>query len=113
MDLDRVFADAVPMGHVKVFSRFPAVERDLALVMDDQAPLGPLMDAMKAACGEGLEEIRLFDVFRGIQVGNGKKSAAFKLSFRSMEHTLTEEEITALVNKALKAAGECGAALRL
>ena len=59
-----------------------------------------------------LEEIRLFDVFRGIQVGPGKKSAAFNLILRAADHTLTEEEINTLVRKALDAAEKDGAVLR-
>ena len=70
------------------------------------------MDHMKAACGPTLEDIRLFDVFRGVQVGLGRKSAAFSLVLRAKDHTLTEEEINALVQKALKAAGADGAVLR-
>ena len=101
MDLDTVFSLAREMEHVKVLSRFPAVERDLALVMDESVPLGPLMDAMRKKCGVCLEDIRLFDVFRGIQVGPGRKSA------------LTDEEIVTLTNKALEAAAAGGAALRL
>ena len=113
MDLDAVFALAEPMGHVTQIARFPAVERDLALVMDESVQLGPLMDAMRRACGKTLEDIRLFDVFRGIQVGPGRKSAAFGLHFRAQDHTLTEEEITKLTEKALKAAeAHCGAVLR-
>ena len=112
MDLETVFENAVPMGHVKPIARFPAVERDLALVMPEQQPLGPMMDAMQKACGEKMEDIRLFDVFRGLQVGAGKKSAAFNLTFRSADHTLTEDEIAALVKKALDAAMALGAVLR-
>ncbi len=112
MDLDAVFADAAPMGHVEPIARFPQVLRDLALVMDEAQPLGPVMDHMKAACGPALEDIRLFDVFRGIQVGPGRKSAAFSLLLRSKDHTLTEDEINALVEKALKAARADGAVLR-
>ncbi len=113
MDLDTVFALARPMEHMKALSRFPAVERDLALVMDESVPLGPLMESMRKACGQFLEDIRLFDVFRGAQVGPGRKSAAFKMLFRHPDHTLTEDEIVALTNKALEAAAEKGAALRL
>ncbi len=113
MDLDKVFAAARPMGHTVPIARFPAVERDLALVMDEDRQLGPVMAHMKAACGDCLEEIRLFDVFRGIQVGPGRKSAAFNLILRSPDHTLTEEEINALVKKALDAAAADGAVLRL
>ena len=112
MALDTVFADARPMGHVESIARFPSVARDLALVMDEDKPLGPLMAGMKAACGAQLEDIRLFDVFRGMQVGLGKKSAAFSLILRSKDHTLTEDEINALVEKALKAAAAAGAVLR-
>ena len=83
------------------------------LVVAADAPLGPMMQSMKDACGKQLEDIRLFDVFRGVQVGPGKKSAAFTLSLRAMDHTLTEDEINALVAKALKAAEkEYGAILR-
>ena len=113
MSLEKAFAAARPMGHVAPIARTPAVNRDLALVLDETTPLGPLMDAMRSACGERLEDIRLFDVFRGVQVGLGKKSAAFNLVFRAQDHTLTEDEINALVHKALKTAEkEFGAVLR-
>ena len=112
MALDTVFADARPMGHVESIARFPSVARDLALVMDEAQPLGPVMAHMKAACGAQLEDIRLFDVFRGAQVGPGKKSAAFSLILRAKDHTLTGEESDALVKKALKAAAADGAVLR-
>ena len=60
------------------------------------------MDALRAGCGPMLEDIRVFDVFRGIQIGVGFKSVAISLTFRSPDHTLTEEEITRLTEKALK-----------
>ena len=102
IDLTAVFAAATPMGYVKPIARTPAVSRDLALVMDEKQPVGDVMNAMRAACGELLEDIRLFDVFRGSQIGADKKSVAFSLVLRAPDRTLTEDEIARLVQKVLK-----------
>ena len=102
-----VFFKAIrPMETVKSIARFPAVQRDLALVMKEEVLVGPMMDALKTGCGALLEDIRMFDVFRGVQIGEGNKSVAFSFTFRSADHTLTEEEITKLTNKALKIAAD-------
>ena len=102
-----------PMGEVKPIARFPAVNRDLALVMNESVQVGPLMDAIRKGCGSLLEDIRMFDVFRGLQIGPGNKSVAFSLTFRAADHTLAEEEITRLTEKALKIArDQFGALLR-
>lgn len=104
---------AVSMGDVNPLPRYPAVSRDLALVMADSQPVGPVMAAMEKAAGALLEECRMFDVYRGAQLGEGKKSVAFSLSFRAADHTLTEAEITAAMEKVLKAcAQEFGAVIR-
>ena len=64
-------------------------------------------------CGPMLEDIRMFDVFRGIQIGAGNKSVAFSLTYRAPDHTLTEEEINHLTEKALKVSqAKFGAVLR-
>ena len=102
-----------PMGEVKPIARFPAVNRDLALVMPESQQVGPLMDAIRSGCGPMLEDIRMFDVFRGIQIGPGNKSVAFSLTLRAADHTLTEEEISRLTEKALKISkDQFGAVLR-
>ena len=107
------FAHSTPMGEVKTIARFPAVNRDLALVMPEGQQVGPLMDALRTGCGALLEDIRMFDVFRGVQIGAGNKSVAFSLTFRAADHTLTEEEIARLTEKALKISKEkFGAVLR-
>ena len=106
VNLPLFFAKTTPMGEVKPIARFPAVNRDLALVMQDSQQIGPLMEALRKGCGDMLEDIRLFDVFRGIQIGIGFKSVAFSLTFRAADHTLTEEEINRLVEKALRISKE-------
>jgi len=106
VNLPVFFAHSVPLGTVKSIARFPAVNRDLALVMKESQQVGPLMNAIKAGCGAMLEDIRMFDVFRGAQIGEGNKSVAFSLTYRAADHTLTDEEITRLTDKALKIAKE-------
>lgn len=101
IDMTALYACAQEIGHVKPIARFPAVTRDLALVMKDSQPVGPVMDAMRDAAGKMLEDIALFDIFRGIQVGIGNKSAAFSLSFRAEDHTLEDKEIVAMMDKVL------------
>ena len=114
VNLPLFFEKTLPMGEVKPIARFPAVNRDLALVMTEETQVGPLMDAIRAGCGPMLEDIRMFDVFRGLQIGPGNKSVAFSLTFRAADHTLGEEEITRLTEKALKIAkDQFGALLRV
>ena len=88
-----------PMGEMKPLPRFPAMQRDLALVMEESVSVGPLMAAMKKAAGNLLESIQMFDVYRGIQVGMGKKSIAFSLTFRAADRTLTNEEVQKAMDK--------------
>lgn len=93
VDMEAVAAHATPMGEITPLPRFPASSRDIALVMDDAQPVGPVLAAIRRAGGKLLEHAALFDVYRGTQVGEGKKSVAFALRFRAEDHTLTEEEI--------------------
>ncbi len=113
INLDAVFASATPMGYVKPIARTPAVSRDLALVMDEKQPVGEVMNVMRLSCGSLLEDIRMFDIFRGSQIGADKKSVAFSLVFRAPDRTLAEEDIARLINKVLKSVREAfGAEIR-
>ena len=102
VDMVAMYAAATPMGHVQPISRMQAVSRDIALVMKEEVNLGPVMDTLREAGGALLEDIRLFDVFRGKQLGDGLKSCAFSLIFRSPDQTLTEEHLAPIMKKALK-----------
>ncbi len=99
MNLQTLLTYARPMGEMKPLPRFPATQRDLALVMDEAVAVGPLMTAMRKAAGSLLESIEMFDVYRGIQVGLGKKSIAFSLTFRAADRTLTNEEVQKAMEK--------------
>jgi phenylalanyl-tRNA synthetase beta chain len=73
--------------------RFPSVERDLAVVVDDTVAAGAVLAAIKESAGDLLEQVRAFDEYRGAQVAEGHKSVAFTLTFRSPERTLTDAEV--------------------
>jgi phenylalanyl-tRNA synthetase beta chain len=85
----------------RALPRFPAVERDLAILVPDAVDHQAITEAIRSRCGALLEEIALFDIYRGQQVPAGKKSMAFALRFRSDERTLTDEEVSALQQRAL------------
>jgi phenylalanyl-tRNA synthetase beta chain len=99
LNLQAVLEHATPMGELSPLPRFPSVARDLALVMDESVAVGPLLAAMRRAGGQLLESIEMFDVYRGAQVGEGKKSVAFSLIFRAPDRTLTEPEIARAMEK--------------
>jgi len=96
-----------------VISSFPAVLQDVALVVDESVPAAQVEAALRAGGGELLEDVRLFDVYTGEQVGPGRRSLAYALSFRALDRTLTEDEASAARGEAVAAAGrEVGAVLR-
>lgn len=92
--------------------KYPATSRDLAMLCDDSLPVLSIEKAIRSAAGNILETVTLFDVFRGKQIEEGKKSVAYNITLRSADHTLTEEEITRAVNKIIKALEALGATLR-
>ncbi len=111
LDLDAIpVSGALPAPRV---SPFPAVFQDLALVVDDKVTAQSVADAVREGAGDLLEDIALFDVYTGPQVGEGRKSLAFALRFRAADRTLTEDEASAARDAAVGCAAErLGAVLR-
>lgn len=103
VDLTALMAMAKPIYGVKELPRFPAVSRDIAIVVKEAARAGDMLDCIEKAGGRTLEEARLFDVYRGEKLGEGKKSVAYALTFRASDRTLTDAEIQASMDKILKA----------
>lgn len=113
LDLEDLLRTAHTDVKYSPISKFPCVNRDLAFVVKEECSVGELTATIKAACGEDLEQIALFDVYKGEQIEKGYKSVAFSLRFRSLEKTLGETEINALVNAATeKVKAVYGAVLR-
>ncbi|MFF4407013.1 phenylalanine--tRNA ligase subunit beta [Streptomyces sp. NPDC001262] len=108
--LERAGTGPVEAPHV---SAFPVATQDVALVVDASVPAADVEAALKDGAGELLESLRLFDVFTGEQLGEGKKSLAYALRFRASDRTLTAEEATAAREAAVQSAVErTGAVLR-
>ena len=92
---------------------YPPVRQDLAFAVDEDVPAGDLVAAAGEAVGPELREMRAFDVYRGEQVGPGRKSIAFAVTFQSPERTLTDEDAAALRARIVSAlADRFGAELR-
>jgi phenylalanyl-tRNA synthetase beta chain len=72
--------------------RYPSINRDIALLVDKDIPAGAVEKVIRIAGGDLVEQIRLFDVYTGAQIPEGKKSIAYSLTLRSAERTLTEQE---------------------
>ncbi len=93
--------------------KFPAVERDLAIVLDAATPAGTVTSIIQSAGGPLLEKVELFDLYTGNQVPAGKKSLAYSLIFRAPDCTLRDEEAEGWLSQILAALAEkCGAILR-
>ena len=93
VDLDRVLghADAVPR-YVDLTS-FPELRMDLSVTLDDDVPAAIVLATVREAGGELLAGVRVFDLYRGEQVGEGRKSLALALAFRAADRTLTDEDV--------------------
>lgn len=81
--------------------KYPATSRDIALVVEEDMAVGDIEKVIKEAGGKLLREIRLFDVYRGPQVGENKKSVAFALTYRHDDRTLTDDDVNKVHNKIL------------
>jgi phenylalanyl-tRNA synthetase beta chain len=92
IDLEPVLA-AAQIPRARPVPRFPAIERDLAVVVEDHVAAGALLATIREAGGEFLEQALAFDEYHGPQVPAGHKSIAFALTFRSPERTLTDAEV--------------------
>ena len=74
---------------------YPAIRQDIAVAVPEEVPVGELVAAAREAAGEELREIHVFDVYRGDQVGPGKKSVAFSVAYQASDRTLAEEDAIA------------------
>ncbi|MDH3639700.1 MAG: phenylalanine--tRNA ligase subunit beta, partial [Gammaproteobacteria bacterium] len=102
---------AIP--NYRTISKFPSIARDLAVVVDESTTSHKLLHTIRAAAGKWLAEIRLFDVYRGPSVGEGRKSLAFTLTLRDSSRTLTDNEVESVIAQVTDALGrEFGAELR-
>ncbi len=121
-DLQRTAAFAVDLGKIAAaapqaiaFAAFPAVpslRQDLAVVLPEDVPAAQAVQSVRAAGGETLDDVSVFDVYAGEQVGEGRRSLALALSFRASDRTLTDEDVAPARERIVAALAELGGELR-
>jgi phenylalanyl-tRNA synthetase beta chain len=113
LDLDALVAAAPEAVEFEEVSPYPEVRQDLAFVVGDDVPAAALLEAIRKAAGPELRSLGVFDEYRGEQIGEGKRSLAFRVAFGSPERTLTDEEAGELRSRIVAAlADRFGAVLR-
>src|SRR5207302_419502 len=113
IDLPSLFARVPERLVYEDVITYPALRQDLAFSVAEDVAAGDLVAAAREAAGPELREMRPFDVYRGEQVGEGRKSIAFAVSFQSSERTLSDEDAAALRKRIVDAlAKRFGAELR-
>lgn len=112
LDLNTILKHATFDRHYKELPKFPASSRDIAVVTDKSMSVREIERIIENNRVDFLESYKLFDVYEGEQVGEGKKSVAYSLVFRATDRTLTDAEINGVMDKILADLKNIGAELR-
>jgi phenylalanyl-tRNA synthetase beta chain len=113
IDMDAIMALQLPEPTYTPLPKFPTVTRDLAIVCNEEITVAQAEAVMEKAAGKLLRDITLFDIYRGTNIPEGKKSMAFSLSLRADDRTLTDSDSELVVARVLDAMQkELGAVLR-
>ena len=106
LNFTKAFQLRLPEPTFTPLPKYPAVSRDLALICDEEITVAQVEDVIVAAAGKLLRQVKLFDVYRGVGVPEGKKSLAFSLELRADDRTLTDADSEAVTAKVLSALAE-------
>ncbi len=113
INFTKLMAHLQPDATYTPLPKYPAVTRDLSIVCDEALTVAQAEDTITASAGKLLRNIKLFDIYRGANLGDGKKSMAFSLELRADDRTLTDADTEPVISKVLAALeSECGASLR-
>jgi phenylalanyl-tRNA synthetase beta chain len=113
LNLDILFKNTVMDKNYTPLPKFPAVTRDIAVLVDDSILVQEIEDIIKNQGGKILESVKLFDVYKGKQVPEGKKSVAYALAYRGENRTLTDNDVSKVHDKIIRALEQkLGAELR-
>ena len=102
IDCGKLFSRASERRVYQSPPKYPAVERDLAVIVPDEVSHREILEEIRDCCGDLLEAVELFDVYRGEQIAADRKSMAFAMLFRSDDRTLTDVEISSVQDKVLR-----------
>ena len=101
IDFDALFAARTAEKHYKPLPKFPAITRDFSFVCDEALEVGKIIAVMRKAGGKQCEGVNLFDIYRGAQVGENKKSVSIRMTLRAEDHTMTVEDAEKVTKKVL------------
>lgn len=102
ISIDGIYSEkCLEKRKIKAFSKFPAIDRDLALIVKDVVLAGDMIAAVRNAKINFLTDVKVFDTYKSEQIGQGKKSVAMSFSFSSLDRTLTDEEIAKEIDRIL------------
>lgn len=103
LNLDKLYEASNTVKTYKPLPKFPAVTRDIALLVEDEVLVEQIEDTIRKAGGNYVETVKLFDVYKGKQIPEGKKSIAYAIAYRDESKTLTDKEVNKVHDKILKA----------
>ena len=112
IDMPEIVKKATFNRKFKGIARFPAVTRDLSMVVPKAIPAGDIESMIRQRGGKLLENVNLFDIYEGEQIKDGFKSMAYKITLRNPEKTLSDDEITSVMKKILNGLEGMGIELR-
>ena len=102
IDLQNVFAIANSKVIYEPLPKYPAIERDLAVLVDTSQEIGPMLDAIKSAGGQLVKNVNLFDIYKSDSLGENKMSVAFSITMLNPERTLKAEEAQKAFDKIVR-----------
>ena len=113
LDFENIFLNMKSDIKFSELPKYPAVTRDIAMLVDKRIPVADIEETIRKASGKMLESITLFDVYEGTQIPEGKKSVAYSAVYRAADRSLTGEEVQKVFDKAVRnLEGQLGAQLR-
>jgi phenylalanyl-tRNA synthetase beta chain len=112
LDVDLLTLASETRVQARELSTYPVAQSDVALVVDEQVHASALGQALRRGAGEMLESLVLMDIYRGDQLGPGRKSLAYRMVFRAPERTLTTKEVNGLRDRAIESAASAVGAVQ-
>lgn len=112
LDFENVFLNIKSELKFKELPKYPAVTRDIAMLVDKAVPVADIEAVIEKASGKMLETLTLFDVYEGAQIPDGKKSVAYSAVYRASDRSLTGEEVQTVFDKVVRKLEGIGAQLR-
>jgi phenylalanyl-tRNA synthetase beta chain len=96
LDLETILKNISPTIHFVPIPKYPSIKRDIALIVDESVPAGRIKTLIRTFPSEFIEDVSIFDYYKGTHIPEGKKSLAFNIIYRSKERTLRDDDVTNL-----------------